>query len=46
MGEYGRSVSKTEQLPSVEKLQQKTVNFDKIDQESVKEGNWDVVIIT
>ena len=44
--EYGRSVSKVEQLPSTEKLEQKTVNFDKIEEDVPKDGNWDVVFIT
>ena len=30
----------------MDKLEQKVVDFDKIEQENVKEGNWDVVYIT
>ena len=44
--EYGRRVSKTDQLPSLDKLEQKTIDFDKIDGTTFKEGNWDVVFIT
>lgn len=46
VGEYGRSVSKTEQLPSTDKLEQKSIDFEKIEQEGIKDGNWDVVFIT
>ncbi len=46
VGEYGRRVTDKAQLANTEKLEQKVVNFDKIEQESVKEGNWDVVYIT
>ena len=46
VGEYGRRVTDKAQLQNVEKLEQKVVDFDKIEQENVKEGNWDVVYIT
>ncbi|KAI0692518.1 hypothetical protein BC835DRAFT_1416537 [Cytidiella melzeri] len=46
VGEYGRRVTDQAQLPNAEKLEQKTVNFDRIEQETVREGNWDVVYIT
>ena len=46
VGEYGRRVTDKAQLQNVDKLEQKVVDFDKIEQENVKEGNWDVVYIT
>lgn len=29
-----------------EKLEQKSINFEKIDEEGLKDGKWDVVYIT
>ncbi|KAI0339568.1 hypothetical protein BDW22DRAFT_1380212 [Trametopsis cervina] len=46
VGEYGRRVTDKANLPNAAKLEQKSVNFDAIEQERVKEGEWDVVLIT
>lgn len=45
ISEIGRKVTPKASLPNVEKLEQKTVNFDKIEQEGLKDGNWDVILI-
>ncbi|KAA1469778.1 hypothetical protein DENSPDRAFT_835439 [Dentipellis sp. KUC8613] len=51
VGEFGRRVTAPEKLAGLDeaqkaKLQQKAVDFEKIDQEGLKEGNWDIVFIT
>ena len=51
VGEFGRRVTSLDQLSSlqnarVDKLQQKTIDFEKIDEAGLKEGKWDVVLIT
>jgi len=47
VGEFGRRVTPKEQLPSgADKLQQKVIDFEKLDEAGLKEGNWDVVLIT
>ncbi|KAJ3761778.1 hypothetical protein EV360DRAFT_79926 [Lentinula raphanica] len=45
--EYGRRVTDTELLSSgKDKLQQKVINFEKLNESGLKDGNWDVVFIT
>ncbi|TCD70173.1 hypothetical protein EIP91_004643 [Steccherinum ochraceum] len=47
VGEYGRRVTPLEAIKAgKEKLVQKCVNFEKIDEEGLKDGKWDVVYIT
>lgn len=45
VGEYGRRV--TENITEgKEKLEQKTIDFEKLESAGLKEGKWDVVFIT
>lgn len=46
--EAGRRVTPLDQLPpsAKEKLEQKTVDFEKINEAGLREGKWDVVFIT
>ena len=46
VGEFGRKVTPADNLPGKEKLQQTVVDFEKLDSEAIKRGNWDVVFIT
>ncbi|CAK5267361.1 unnamed protein product [Mycena citricolor] len=46
VGEYGRRVTKLDGLPATEKLEQKTIDFEKLDEAGLAEGKWDVVFIT
>lgn len=46
VGEYGRRVTSTDNLPNKEKLEQKVINFEKLDATTIKNGRWDVVFIT
>ena len=47
VGEYGRRVTNLDAITSgKEKLEQKTVDFERIDQAGLKDGKWDVVFIT
>ena len=47
VGEYGRRVTDPASLTDgKDKLEQKTINFDKIEEAGLKNGNWDVVFIT
>ena len=48
VGEYGRRVTPLDHLPSnaKDKLEQKTVDFEHIDTAGLRDGKWDVVIIT
>jgi hypothetical protein len=47
VGEYGRRVTNLDTITSgKEKLEQKTVDFEKIDQAGLKDGKWDVFFIT
>ncbi len=47
VGEYGRRVTNIDTITNgKEKLEQKTVDFEKIDQAGLKDGKWDVVFIT
>lgn len=47
VGEYGRRVTNLDLITiGKEKLEQKTVDFEKVDQAGLKDGKWDVVFIT
>jgi oxidoreductase len=47
VGEYGRRVTPLDQITSgQEKLEQKTVNFEKLEDAGLNAGKWDVVFIT
>ena len=47
VGEYGRKVTPLENITSgKEKLEQKTVDFEKLEDAGLNAGQWDVVFIT
>ncbi|OCH93676.1 hypothetical protein OBBRIDRAFT_790025 [Obba rivulosa] len=47
IGEYGRKVTPSDRIPAgQEKLEQKTVNFENLEEAGLKDGKWDVVFIT
>ncbi|KAK2462761.1 hypothetical protein APHAL10511_005279 [Amanita phalloides] len=47
VGEYGRRVTKPDVIVTgKDKLEQKTIDFEKIDQAGLKDGKWDVVFVT
>lgn len=47
VGEYGRRVTPTEQLGGANsKLEQKVIDFEKIEEAGLKDGRWDVLFIT
>lgn len=47
MGEYGRRVTPADQITTgKEKLEQKIIDFGKLDEAGLNAGKWDVVIIT
>jgi hypothetical protein len=49
VGEYGRRVTSEDNLKVLtgkEKLEQKTIDFEKLDESGLKEGKWDVIFIT
>ncbi|KZT61488.1 NAD(P)-binding protein [Calocera cornea HHB12733] len=48
IGEFGRRVTPSDTLPTAgrEKLEQHTIDFDKLDQAGLEEGKWDVVFVT
>ncbi|KAJ7493270.1 hypothetical protein B0H11DRAFT_1803133 [Mycena galericulata] len=49
VGEFGRRTTGLEQLTkagNLDKLEQKTINFEKLDAAGLKDGKWDVVFIT
>lgn len=45
VGEYGRRVTQNI-TEGKEKLEQKTIDFEKLEEADLKEGKWDVVFIT
>ncbi|KAH9944695.1 hypothetical protein B0H21DRAFT_823213 [Amylocystis lapponica] len=46
VGEYGRRVTSAEHITAgKEKLEQRTINFDKVEDEDLRAGRWDVVFI-
>jgi len=47
VGEYGRRVTSLDSLSTgKEKLEQKTIDFEKLGDSGLKDGKWDVVFIT
>ena len=49
VGEYGRRVTSKEQLGPealTDKLEQKVIDFEKLDEAGLKNGKWDVVYVT
>lgn len=47
VGEYGRRVTAPEAITTgKEKLEQKTIDFEKLSESGLKNGKWDVVFIT
>lgn len=47
VGEYGRRVTPKDQLgEGSSKLEQKTLDFEKLEDAGLKDGKWDVVFIT
>ncbi|EGN97020.1 hypothetical protein SERLA73DRAFT_185301 [Serpula lacrymans var. lacrymans S7.3] len=49
VGEFGRRVTPADQLESVpgkQKLEQKTLDFEKLNQAGLKDGKWDVIFVT
>ena len=49
VGEFGRRTTPLDALPAdahKDKLVQKAIDFEKIDEAGLKEGKWDVVILT
>ena len=47
VGEYGRRLTNLDTITvGKEKLEQKTVDFEKIDRAGLKDGKWDVIFIT
>lgn len=47
VGEYGRRVTPLEQITAgKEKLEQKAIDFDKVEEAGLSVGKWDVVFIT
>lgn len=47
VGEYGRRVTPLDSLNApADKLEQKVIDFEKLDEAGLKDGKWDVVFIT
>jgi len=47
VGEYGRKVTDLATLPAgKEKLEQKVIDYEKLNESGLKNGEWDVVFIT
>ena len=49
VSEYGRHVTEQEKLASAagkEKLEQKVIDFERLEEAGLKEGKWDVVFVT
>lgn len=47
VGEYGRRVTPSEEITTgKDKLEQKVIDFEKIEESGLKDGKWDVVFIT
>lgn len=47
VGEYGRRVTPIDEITTgKEKLEQKTIDFEKLEESGLKAGKWDVVFIT
>ena len=47
VGEYGRRVTPAESIQTgKEKLEQKSIDFEKVEEAGLKDGKWDVVFVT
>jgi len=47
VGEYGRRLTPAENIfNGKDKLEQKVIDFEKLKESDLKQGNWDVVFIT
>jgi len=47
VGEYGRRLTPSEELTTgKDKLEQKVIDFERIQESNLKDGKWDVVFIT
>ena len=47
VGEYGRRVTPKDNLgEGSSKLEQKAIDFEKLDEAGLKDGKWDVVFVT
>src|SRR6266567_717500 len=47
VGEYGRRLTPSEQIINgKDKLEQKVIDFEKLQESGLKQGKWDVVFIT
>lgn len=47
VGEYGRSVTSANNITAgKDKLEQKVINFDKLEEAGLQDGRWDIVYIT
>ena len=47
VGEYGRRVTPKDKLgEGSSKLEQKAIDFEKLDEAGLKDGKWDVVFVT
>lgn len=47
VGEYGRRVTPIEKITAgKEKLEQKTIDFEKLEESGLNNGKWDVVFVT
>ena len=46
VGEYGRRVNALGDLPGKEKLEQKVIDFENLDEAAIRAGRWDVIFIT
>jgi oxidoreductase len=47
VGEYGRRLTPAEHIINgKDKLEQKAIDFEKLQESGLKQGNWDVVFIT
>jgi oxidoreductase len=45
VAEYGRKLTPIEALPEREKLEQKTIDFEKLSESGLKDQKWDTVFI-
>ena len=47
VAEYGRRVTPVDQITTgKEKLEQKVIDFEKIEESGLKDGKWDVIYVT
>ena len=45
IGEYGRKITSTDQLTGKDKIQQRVIDFEKLEDAKLNELRWDVVFI-